>query len=164
MKRILAIILLVVAAATVASGQTNGKSSTRESKVVEEIKLMDRQWIIEAYSSKDLKDFDRIVAEDFLITSSNGKIQNKAEKRASVAADYTEPTYTPAPDSVFKIEENSTRVRVFDKTAISTGHIIEKYDYKGNKINARVHFTNIYLKRDGRWQVVAAHFTRIRQT
>jgi hypothetical protein len=161
MKRIFAIILLAVAAAPAVFGQTNGKSSTRESKVTEEIKLMDRQWIIEAYSSKDLKDFDRIVAEDFLITASNGKIQNKAEKRASVAADYTEQS---SPDAIFKIEEDSTRVRVFDKTAISTGYIIEKYDYKGNKINARVHFTNVYLKRDGRWQVVAAHFSRIKQT
>jgi ketosteroid isomerase-like protein len=161
MKRLFTIILFIVAMLPVVFGQANGKSSTRESKVVEEIKRMDRQWIIEAYSSKDLKDFDRIVAEDFLITGSNGKVLNKAEKRAVVAADYTEPS--PTSDAIFKIEEDSAQVRVFDKTAISTGYIIEKYDYKGNKINARVYFTNVYLKRDGRWQIVAAHFTRIKQ-
>ena len=60
-------------------------------------RLMDRQWIIEAYSSKDLKDFDRIVADDFLITGANGRILNKTQKRANVAADYTEF----APDAVF---------------------------------------------------------------
>jgi hypothetical protein len=120
---------------------------------------MDRQWIIEAYSSKDLKDFDRIVAEDFLITGANGKVLNKAQKRANVAADYTEF----APDAIFKIDEESAKVRVFGITAISTGFIIEKYMYKDMKINGRVYFTNTYLKRNGRWQVVASHFTNIKQ-
>src|SRR5215212_3550207 len=61
--------------ATLAAAQ-NAKNET----FADSIKLMDKQWIIEAYSSKDLKDFDRIVADDFLITSGSGKLQNKAEK------------------------------------------------------------------------------------
>lgn len=159
MTRILIIMALVIAASSVTIAQADGKRRRQMESVVEEIKRMDRQWIIEAYSSKDLKDFDRIVAEDFLITGSNGKILNKAQKRANVVADYTEPS----PDAIFKIEESSTQVRVFDKTAISTGYIIENYTYKGNKINDRVYFTNTYLKRDGRWQVVGSQFTRIKQ-
>lgn len=160
MKSILLIILLVIAAVPVVSGQTNGKPSARDNKIVEEIKRLDRQWIIEAYSSKDLKDFDRIVAEDFLITGSNGKILNKAQKRANVVADYN----VPSPDAIFKIEESSAQVRVYGNTAISTGYIIENYTYKGTKINDRVYFTNTYLKRGGRWQVVASQFTRIKQS
>lgn len=157
MKHILIIIVLAASAFPNAFGQTT--LSADEGKLIEEIKRMDRQWIIEAYSSKDLKDFDRIVAEDFLITGSNGKVLNKAQKRANVVADYTEPS----PEFIFKIEETSTQVRLFDKTAISTGYIIENYTYKGNKINDRVYFTNVYLKRDGRWQVVASQFTRVKQ-
>jgi hypothetical protein len=151
MTRFLSIIVLALALAPAAFGQEN--------KVVEEIKRMDRQWIIEAYGSRDMKDFDRIVAEDFLITGSNGKLLTKAQKRANVVADSAEP---PAPGAVFKIEESSTQVRVFDKTAVSTGYIIENYTYKGTKINDRVYFTNTYLKRNGRWQVVASQFTRIK--
>jgi hypothetical protein len=159
MTRSLASIVLAVAAVSVVCAQTNDKQAPRVNNTVAEIKRMDRQWIIEAYSSKDLKDFDRIVAADFLITGSNGQILNKAQKRAHVVADYTEP----APDAIFKIADESTQVRVFDNTAISTGYIIENYTYKGNKINGRVYFTNTYLQRGGRWQVVAAHFTRIKQ-
>lgn len=153
MTRFLSLILLALAAGPAAFAQT------QESKVVGEIKRMDRQWIIEAYGSRDLKDFDRIVAEDFLITGSNGKLLNKAQKRANVVADSLEP---PAPGAVFKIEETSAQVRVFDKTAVSTGYIIENYTYKGTRINDRVYFTNTYLKRNGRWQVVASQFTRIK--
>ena len=160
MKRIPVIILLVAATLSVVSAQPKDKHSTRANKVAEEIKRLDREWIIEAYSSKDLKDFDRIVADDFLITGSNGKLLNKAQKRANVVADYT----VPSAEAIFKIEDSSMLVRVFDKTAISSGYIIENYTYKGTKINDRVYFTNTYLKRKGRWQVVASQFTRIKQT
>ena len=150
MKRTLIVILFLTALASSNFGQDN---------ISEEVKKMDRQWQVESYSSRDLKDYDRIVADDFLITGSNGKVLTKAEKRANVAADYTEP----APDFIFKIDEDSHRVRVFRDTAISNGFIIEKYVYKGNKQDSRVYFTCTYLRRDGRWQVVAAHYTRINQ-
>ena len=156
MKKIPVFILLMIAAASFAFGQA------KTEKLVEEIKKMDRQWQVESYSSKDLKDYDRIVAEDFLITGANGKTLTKAEKRANVAKDYTDPA-TVAPDAVFKIDEASHQVRIFDKTAISSGYIIEKYVWKGTQINGRVYFTCTYLKRNGKWQVVAAHYTNIKQ-
>lgn len=158
MKTISALAILALATASLVLGQ-GAKLTSQPDKVVEAIEQMDRQWIIEAYSSKDLKDFDRIVADDFLITGANGRILNKTQKRANVAADYTEF----APDAVFKIDEQSAKVRVFGSTAISTGFIIENYMYKDTKINSRVYFTNTYLKRNGRWQVVASHFTNIKQ-
>lgn len=151
----LAGLLIVLSVFTIASGQND--------KIVEEIKKMDRQWQVESYSSRELKDYDRIVADDFLITGSNGKVLTKAEKRANVAADYTDPS-TIAPDYVFKIEDTSHRVRVFKNVAVSNGYIIEKYVYKGTKIDGRVYFTCTYLKRNGKWQVVAAQYTNIRQS
>ncbi len=160
MRRLLSIIILTTFGATLILAQSGDKKSSETDKVVDAIKLMDRQWIIEAYSSKDLKDFDRIVADDFLITGANGKIQDKAQKRANVKADYTEF----APDAIFKIDEGSANVRVFGNTAISTGFIIEKYMWKEFKINGHVHFTNTYLKRNGKWQVVASQFTNIKQS
>jgi len=153
LKKILVSVLLFVSAFSVTSAQSN-------EKVVEEIKKMDRQWQVESYSSRDLKDYDRIVAEDFLITGSNGKMLTKAEKKANVKADYTEFS----PDAVFKIDEASHKVRLLDDDiAISTGYIIEKYVYQGNKVDSRVYFTCTYLKRKGAWQVAAAHYTRIKQ-
>ncbi len=149
-----AILIIILSAFTASFGQND--------KTIEEIKKMDRQWQVESYRSKDLKDYDRIVADDFFITGSNGKTIGKAEKRANVAADYTDPS-TAAPDAVFKIDEASHQVRVFKDTAVSNGFIIEKYVYKGNKIDSRVYFTCTYLKREGRWQVVAAQYTRINQ-
>jgi hypothetical protein len=156
MKRIVIFILFITASASFASGQA------KTDKIRDEIKKMDTQWQVESYSSRDLKDFDRIVAEDFSMTGANGKTISKAEKRASVAKDYTDPA-TKTADYVFKIDEASHQVRVFDKTAISSGFIIEKYVWKGTQINGRVYFTCAYLKRNGKWQVVAAQYTNIKQ-
>jgi hypothetical protein len=152
------VLTIILSAFTMSFGQND--------KTVEEIKKMDRQWQVESYSSRDLKNYDRIVAEDFLITGSNGKTITKAEKRANVVADYTEPksNSTAEPESVFKIDESSHQVRVFKNTAISNGFIIEKYIYKGNKVDSRVYFTCTYLKRNGHWQVIAAHYSRIKQS
>lgn len=155
------ITLLIMLVCSIGFVQAQVTPSTKDGKIVEEIRKMDRQWIIEAYSTKDLSDFDRIVADDFSITGASGKMLNKAEKRASVAADYTA---TWSPGAIFKIDEASYRVRVFDKTAISTGYIIENYMWKEYKIDGHVHFTNVYLKRNGLWQVVSSHFTNIKQT
>ena len=154
----LVVLIITLSAFTMSFGQND--------KIVQEIKKMDRLWQVESYSSRDLKDYDRVVAEDFLITGSNGKTITKMEKRANVAADYTEPkpNSTTEPDSVFKIDEPSHQVRVFKNTAISSGFIVEKYIYKGNKVDSRVYFTCTYLKRNGVWQVVAAHYSRIKQS
>lgn len=135
--------------------------SKDERKVYDAVKTMDRQWIIEAYSSKDLADFDRIVAPDFMITGANGKVQTRDEKRANVKRDHSDD---PAQGGTFKIDDDSHKVRMIGKDiAISTGFIVENYTWKTQKINGHVHFTNVYLKRKGRWQVVQSHFTNIKQ-
>lgn len=138
-------------------------SSAQSSRTIAEIKLMDKLWIVEAYFSDDLRDFDRIVADDFLITGGNGKIQTKAEKRANVVRDHTDEATRSQPGYIFAIEPGDHRVRVFGRTAISNGSILENYTWNGAKINNRVYFTNTYLKRHGRWQVVASQFTYVKQ-
>jgi hypothetical protein len=155
--RFIAVSIFIAAAAFVSFGQ-----SGNELKVIDAVKQMDRQWIIEAYSSRDLSDFDRIVASDFRITGSNGRILTREQKRANVKGDYSED---PASGGVFKIDDGSHSGRMFGKDmAISTGRIIENYTWKTTKINGHVHFTNVYLKRNGKWQVVQSHFTNIKQT
>ena len=153
--RSVSLFLFVTALGVAVFGQSKG-----DDKVIEAVKKMDKQWIIGAYSSKSLADFDRIVADDFIITGANSKMQDKAQKRATVKGDYSED---PASGGTFKIDEASHQVRLFGGTAISTGFIIENYTWKTQKINGHVHFTNVYLKRKAKWQVVQSHFTNIKQ-
>jgi Domain of unknown function (DUF4440) len=157
-KRISTVILVAIVICSVALGQTNNRQNN---KVAEEIKRLDREWLIESYSStNDMSAFDRIVADDFMITHSRGKVLNKAQKRADIIESHSS---APSAESVFKIEDASVQVRVYKDVAISTGYIIEKYPYQGKQVNDRVYFTNTYLKRRGHWQVVASQLTRVPQ-
>lgn len=161
MRRALAAALLVCATFGAVVGQTNEKRSSRDERVAAEIKRLERAWLVESYSNNNsMADYDRIVADDFTITHSNGKLLDKAEKRADIVASHNP---NPSPGTVFRIDDASVRVRVYDATAISTGYIIEKYAFQGRDIDDRVHFTNTYMKRRGRWQVVASQLTRVHQ-
>ena len=161
MKRISTVILMALVVFSVAIGQSNNRQAAPNNKVAEEIKGLDREWLIESYNgTNNMSAFDRIVADDFMITHSRGKVLNKAQKRADIIESHSS---APSPESIFKIEDTSTLVRVYKDVAISTGYIIEKYPYQGKQVNDRVHFTNTYLKRNGRWQVVASQLTRVPQ-
>jgi len=155
MKKTILALLFVLAITLCTQAQV-----TLDLKAAEAIRKMDTQWIIEAYSSKDLKDFDNIVADDAFFTGADGKILSKTEKRARVKADYSED---PSQGGIFKIDPETHQVRFFGDTAVSKGHIIENYTWKTQKINGHVHFTNTYVKRSGKWQLVASHFTNIKQ-
>ena len=149
MSRTLTTTLLFVAALSVpAAGQTQGARAKRNRGVEEEIKKIERQWLIEPYFTGDMTAYDRVVADDFTITHSNGAVLDKAEKRANIIADrITDPS------SPFRIGESV--VRVYGKTAVSVGYIVEA--------KSTVRFTNTYVKRGGRWQVVASQLNRVRQ-
>ncbi|HEX7999558.1 MAG TPA: nuclear transport factor 2 family protein [Pyrinomonadaceae bacterium] len=149
MRYLLTTALLIMAALSpVANGQPRNKRVDKNKRVAEEIKVLERQWLIEPYFTSDMTAYDRIVADDFTITHSNGKVLNKAEKRANIIGDHITDPAAP-----FRIGESI--VRIYGTTAVSVGYIIEN--------TSRVRFTNTYVKKDGRWQVVASQLNRIRQ-
>jgi hypothetical protein len=149
MRRLLTMALLIIAAlSSVAVGQTRNKQTDQNKKAEEAIKTLERQWLIEPYFTSNMTAYDRIVADDFTITHSNGMVLNKAEKRANIIADHITD-----PSSPFRIGEST--VRIYGNAAVSIGYIIEK--------TSTVRFTNTYVRNGGRWQVVAAQLNRIRQ-
>jgi hypothetical protein len=149
MRYLLTTALLIMAALSpVAGGQTRNKRVEQNKRAAEEIKMLERQWLIEPYFTSDMTAYDRIVADDFTITHSNGKVLNKVEKRANIIADHITDATSP-----FRIGESS--VRIYGTAAVSVGYIIEK--------NSTVRFTNTYVRKDGRWQIVASQLNGIRQ-
>jgi Domain of unknown function (DUF4440) len=113
----------------------------------QEISALDRAWLIQSYRTHDMAAYDRIVAEEFTITQSDGSVLNKAEKRADILR-----SQLVAPSDPFAIV--ASRVRVIGDVAVSIGSITEPPD--------EVRFTNTYVRRAGVWQVVASQLTRRR--
>ena len=114
---------------------------------------MEHDWS-DAYEKKDTAWFERNFASDFRgISSGSGKISNKKESIAAMLADKEVVDYS---------DLTELDVRVDGDTAVVTGmeHIKGK-DEAGKAFDRKVRYTDVYKKRDGRWQVVAGQGTRV---
>ena len=105
-----------------------------------------------ALEQGDAAALDRIWAEEFLDTSFDGTVTTKEEDLASVASG----------DLVYQ----SSRVRdliihVYGKFAVVTGHWTAVGQFKGVDVSGEFRYTDVYVKREGRWQAVSSQITRI---
>jgi ketosteroid isomerase-like protein len=152
MKRILAVVVLVAAAATLALGQTGnneGKTKGKGKATVEQALLkMERDWT-EALLKKDAATVDKILADDWVFQGPAGT-QTKAQALSELKSE----------DSKFdSITQGDMKVRVFGNTAVVTGSDDEKSSYKGKDTSGHYAWIDVFVKRQGRWQAVATQGT-----
>lgn len=100
----------------------------------------------------DIATLERIYADDFSNVGSSGAVRNKAQLMADNKS------------GALKVESqtlDNVNVRAYGDAAIATGLATLKGLDKGKDISGQFRFTRVYVKRNGQWQVVAAHNSRI---
>jgi hypothetical protein len=179
MKKILGVLVLTIAALSIALGQTPEKPKpdskpvpnqtkpvTDEAKPVgeqvaaspsaeQELISLDKSWG-EAGLRGDSAVLERILADDFIGNSPTGvasKAQNIAEAKTN-APDITNATYVADEYTVRFLDPN---------TAVMTHRAVEKGLNKGKEYSDQHRSMHVWVKRDGRWQVVASQATPIPQ-
>ncbi len=111
---------------------------------------MERDWM-EAFKNRDKAALESILADDFVSISWEGKTFDKAESIAvSTDASNKLDSYTLTP----------LKVRIYGETAVVTGGDIEKGSYQGKDTSGQYAWTDVYAKRNGRWQAVSSHSSR----
>jgi hypothetical protein len=103
---------------------------------------------------------ERIESDDFVIVQTNGELYTKADEIANLKK--PAPPGTPS-----QLTTEGSKVRIYGDTAIITGIFIQKGvrnsgPEKGKEFTTRERYTDVYVKRDGRWQVVSSHLTAVR--
>ena len=106
--------------------------------------------LIDGGKRKETAVFARIMADDFSEINAAGQIFNKAAVLASIP-NYSIESYT--------ISEISTRV--FGDTAVMTLRSDSKGTYQGADVSGEYRETIVWVRREGRWQMVAVHVTRL---
>ena len=147
------IALLLAVAGSLASAQTK---LTKDEKTKQELTQTERD-IGRANIDRNYAYFDRIEAEEFIFTGENGSITTKKEDLAGLK----EPAN---PD--YKLEGydvDDAKVTLYGKTAVVTGRVTTKAKFKGADVTKQTRFTDVFAWRDGRWQIVAGHSSRIRK-
>jgi ketosteroid isomerase-like protein len=109
----------------------------------------------DAVAKQDVQALGRILAEDFIATSSRGEIRDKTKEIDDIK-----------PSADYKMEDFSLediRVRVFGDTAIVTGRSILQVAFRGQSSTSNFRYTRVYVKRKGLWLVVSQQLTRLPQ-
>jgi len=146
--------VLTLAMVTLASSQTTNQKVSEASKDEQELKQLEDEWL-NTYLRGDRATFDRIVADDFTGTDESAVLRNKAQEKELVQA--------PPPGGIkVSLTNEDVQVRIYGDTAIVTGRIVQKAERAGqDSFGFQSRFTDTFLKRQGRWQVVARHYSRI---
>lgn len=124
---------------------------TQES-AVETVQKLERSWL-DAYEQHDTKAMEAIVADDFTITFPDGALQSKTQILASLRGP------RPAGRST-KFHTEDVQARVYGDTVILTGRVVMQYQRDGQTVSKEEQrYTDTYVRRNGRWQVVASHLS-----
>lgn len=166
MKQIISIALLVVAAlsfsacapaeptATSSATTAATAAASRPAENVEQaIAQLEREWV-EAGVKGDIAALDRILADDWLMTSWDNQTVPKAQSLEEVKSGAYKPE---------SINLDNIKVRAFGDVAVVTLSQTEKSKYKGQDSSGHYLYTDVWVKRNGKWQVVATHGSKVAQ-
>ena len=111
---------------------------------------LEKDWV-SAIAKKDTAALDRLLADDFVGTSPTAHTYTKTQ----AIQDIKDARYV-----VDSMELDDVSANVYGTTAVSFTSQEERSKYEGQDTSGHYHFTDVWVKRDGRWQAVASHGTR----
>lgn len=142
MKLFLCLLCLLMFALVVAEGQS--ANDKRRSSLEEHLKGLVRQWD-DAIVKRDTATLDRLLADEFQFVGGMKK------------AAYLDSIKTQAADAVTSAVSTDLQVLVYDNTAVVTGLDTLSGRNEGQPYTAKWLYTDVWVKRAGRWQCVRTH-------
>ncbi len=154
MKRMLAVAALTMAASSLALGQMTSKKANANQKVdsVEQAVTQMEEELRVAISKGDTKAYARLVGDDYVFTNQDAVIRTKAQMVSA---------YDSGSIKYESVKFEELKVYPYGDTAVVTGRNTAKGQDNGKDIGGQFRYTRVYVKRQGRWQLVATQATRI---
>ena len=115
----------------------------------EKVIALEKKWT-ESYKHRDITLLSSLLAEDFIITVEDGSTYGKAGYISHSA------------DSSVHVEVaelSELKVRLHGDTAVVTGAYHETGESKGKHYEYRDRLTDVWMKKDGKWHVIASHYS-----
>ena len=140
-------IVLIFAAAIISQTIAQPKSGSAEQELIK----LENEWN-EAYLKRDLAALDRLEADGIVQTDSDGNVFTKSED--------IEEVKTGALVLTSSVQDD-LKVHAYGDAAVVTHRSTEKGQYRGEDYSCQFRYTDTWVKKAGRWQLVAAHFSKI---
>lgn len=148
MKQILFIVTLAIAGFSICIEQANAQGND------EQTLMQIEQELTNAVLKSDASTFDRYLTDTYTFTDPGGGLGNKTQMIASMKA------------GDFKFESSkidSMKVQIYGNTAVVTYRTTDKGKIKDFDITGQYRWTDVFVKQNDRWQMVAGQGTRIMQ-
>ena len=143
------IMLLVLGVVGVLLTGCDSSESEIKSDPIIVLKQLDQERI-QAQIGADPVALDRLYAEDFIGIGPSGTVRAKAQ----VIADFTSGSLR-----FQSITTDEVRWRVYGHTAVETGRSTMIGQDRGKAVPRDNRFTRVWVERQGRWQLVANHYS-----
>ena len=127
------------------------KQETDPEAVRAEILAIENQWAT-AIERQDAAAFERLAGEDFRFIDENGRVLNRAQYIADRSHN---------PDNVESAVQDEIEVRQYGDAAIATGRSTLHGTRNGAPFVYRFRWTDVYVRRAGRWHPVSAQLTAL---
>lgn len=122
-----------------------------QNTVEKDILKLENDWLV-AWQKKDSAFLQKLWADEYLDTDYDGQTYTKGQDLANV---------TNSGTSVTSFSLTEMKVHTYGDTAVVTGLNSMKSTFNGRDSSGAYRFTDVFVKRDGRWQVVATQASRI---
>ena len=136
--------LLLVAFSVV---QTSPGAGAKKDSDQKELERLEAEWNA-AHVRGDAAALERIFAEDLVVVVPGMRVMTKPDSLGM---------FTSGRMKFERYETSETKLRTYDDTAIVTGRLRRTRVIAGATADDDWRFTKVYVRRDGRWQVVSFH-------
>jgi ketosteroid isomerase-like protein len=149
--KVLAVIGMAIAA--LSFGQTNYEGDKKGGDVERTVMQIEQE-LVKGLIAGDASMFERYLADTYIFTAPDGLVSDKAQTIADIKSG----------DLKFQSSKlDNMKVQAYGDTAIATYGRTDKGSYKGKDISGLFRWTDVFVKRNGRWQIVAGHGTPVSQ-
>jgi ketosteroid isomerase-like protein len=124
-------------------------ATAQGSDAAAKILALENKWNV-SYQQRDVASMSSLLADDFIITVEDGNTYSKSGYIAH------------AGDTRTKVEVSELldmKVRLHGNTAVVTGQYHEVGTEKGKRYEYHDRLTDTWMFIDGRWQVIASHYS-----
>lgn len=96
--------------------------------------------------------FEENLADDYVLVTPTGAMKSKRD----VIRELATPGMRMEPFDPFEVQ-----VRMFGETAVVTGRMRQRFILGGIRYANDLRYTDVYVKRKGRWVIVSAHASTV---
>ena len=140
--------LLCLALITLPTAGAAGQQAKSDQQILMEL---ERGWN-EAFYAKDVAFIRNVLADEFVATYDDGSRGDK-EKELTLAAAFDQAV-------VSAIQDEFT-VKIYGDTAVVWFTLHLTGIKQGQRADLNMHYTDVFVMRDGRWQCVSSQSTRV---